>query len=153
LALKRIDDTAELASIVSHVTETMLGIRFVAAPDGAEPDGGLFWKNAALPIAGANPLVIAVSADAAGCRALSGAMFSCSGDQVDESMMNDSLCELANMTAGLLKSALGLDQALGLPRIRDAHDLFGARPPQEGCKRHLLRADHLNLVLSIVTGI
>jgi len=42
-------------------------------------------------------------------------MFSCPASDVDPSMINDALRELVNMTAGLLRTELALDQALAVP--------------------------------------
>ena len=44
-------------------------------------------------------------------------MFSCPTSAVDAAMIDDALCELVNMTAGLLKMEMALDQALSLPQV------------------------------------
>ncbi len=135
-----------LASLVSNVTSTMLGISFVAdLQRAAKPT--LVWRTAMLPIAGARPITIGLSSDQAGCLALSGAMFSVPSEKVDSSMINDALCELVNMTAGLVKGALSLDQALGLPRILKDD----AESPAEA-HAVVLRAEGLGLVLWIHEG-
>lgn len=140
----------ELATIVSFVTETMLGIRFLpAGPDHHLPTN-VFWKNASLATDGSSPLVVAVSADQHSCRALSASMFSCRAAEVDESMIDDSLCELVNMTAGRIKTAMGVDQSLTPPRIRTAREFLADATPGPW-DRHLLRADGLHLVLSIAS--
>jgi len=140
-----------MASLVSGVTETMLGLTFV--PDEATvPPPDLVWRTAVLPIAGARPITVGLSSDETGCSKLSAAMFACGAEEVDQTMMNDSLCELVNMTAGLLKSAMSLDQALGLPKI-----VAGAEapppPPPTGPHAIVLKADALGLVLWIYEGI
>ena len=139
-----------MASLVSGVTQTMLGLTFV--PGEAQVSPGLTWRTAILPIAGDRPLTVGLSSDESGCSRLSAAMFSCPSDQVDQSMMNDSLCELVNMTAGLLKSAMSLDQALGLPKILSGPEA-PPPPPPTGPHAIVLRADALGLVLWIYEGI
>jgi hypothetical protein len=135
-----------LATLVSSVTTTMLNISFL--PDAGRPARPtLVWRTAMLPIAGARPLTIGLSSDQEGCVALSSAMFSVEPVDVDNSMINDALCELVNMTAGLVKGALSLDQALGLPRIvEDAATYAGAHSV-------VLRAKGLGLVLWIHEGV
>jgi hypothetical protein len=138
-----------MANLVSGVTQTMLGFKF--RPDEAAGPGGLAWRTAVLPIAGERPLTIGLSSDESGCSQLSAAMFACPTADVDQTMMNDSLCELVNMTAGLLKSVLSLDQALGLPKI-----MMGRHgPPAPPTSPHtiVMRADKLGLVLWIYEGV
>jgi hypothetical protein len=138
-----------MAGLVSGVTETMLGLTF--SPDEAAGPSDLAWRTAVLPIAGEHPLTVGLSSNESGCSQLSAAMFACSPSDVDQNMMNDSLCELVNMTAGLLKSVLSLDQALGLPKI-----LIGRHgPPAPPTSPHVivLKADKLGLVLWIYEGV
>jgi hypothetical protein len=103
----------KMAALVSGVTRTMCGLTF--EPDQKSDGVGLRWRTALLPIPGDRPLTVGISSDERGCSELGAAMFAIPRDQVDSSMMNDSLCELLNMTAGLLKSVMSLNQALGLP--------------------------------------
>jgi hypothetical protein len=141
--------TEDMARIVSRVTEPVLGVTFVPAANGDAAIGDE-WKTAALPIDGTNPLTVAVSADDACARVLGGNMFGMDADKVDEAMVADALCELVNMTAGLLKSAMSIDQSLGLPSMRPS-ELFSA--DGGSWKHHYLRAGALNLVLAIATRI
>ena len=141
--------TEDMARIVSRVTEPVLGMTFVAAVNGDAAIGDA-WKTAALPINGTNPLTVAVSADDACARVLGGNMFGMEAASVDDAMVADALCELVNMTAGLLKSAMAIDQSLGLPSMRRP-DLLSA--DDGGWKHHYLRAGALNLVLAIATRI
>jgi len=113
--LERLPPPEQLAKMVSSVTQTMLGITFTPAGDSVTASLG--WRSAVLPIPGATPITVGLSSNQSGCERLSSAMFSVSEAEVDNNMMDDSLCELVNMTAGLVKSALSLDQALGLPKI------------------------------------
>ena len=142
-------ETAEMARIVSQVTEPVLGITFNESRE-APLEVGTDWKTAALPIHGGNPITVAVSADDACARQLGATMFATVAEQVDETMVADALCELVNMTAGLVKSALRIDQALGLPTMRQTEILHEA----DGTwSRHFLRAGQLNLVLAVATRI
>lgn len=142
-------ETSEMARIVSQVTEPVLGLTFREALNGPASVGN-DWKTAALPIHGGNPLTVAVAADDACCRTLGANMFATPEERVDETMVNDALCELVNMTAGLLKSALRIDQALGLPSMRGAQ-LF--TDESNSWSHHFLRAGDLNLVLAVATRI
>jgi hypothetical protein len=139
----------QMAELVSGVTRTMLGFTF--EPDGANTHQSLAWRTAVLPIAGATPLTVGLSSDEEGCSKLAGAMFGLEQAEVDASMMNDSLCELVNMTAGLLKTSMNLNQALGLPRILagvDAPEVPAASPHVV-----VLKAQQLGLVLWIYEGV
>ncbi len=139
----------KMASLVSGVTETMLGLSF--QPDSASGHEGLTWRTAVLPIAGERPLTVGLSSDQHGCSQLSAAMFACPREQVDQTMMNDALCELVNMTAGLLKSVMSLNQALGLPKILAGCDA----PSVPSASPHVivLKADALGLALWIYEGV
>jgi hypothetical protein len=138
-----------MAALVSGVTQTMLGLTFV--PDGATGHRQLSWRTAVLPIAGARPLTVGLSSDQIGCSQLSAAMFACPKEQVDQNMMNDALCELVNMTAGLLKSLMSLNQALGLPKILNGSDAPAV--PAASPQVIVLKADALGLVLWIYEGV
>jgi hypothetical protein len=139
----------KMASIVSGVTQTMLGLTFV--PDASTAHRDLSWRTAVLPIAGARPITVGLSSDQTGCRRLSAAMFACPPDQVDHTMMNDALCELVNMTAGLLKRLMSLNQALGLPKILDA--AHAPAVPTASPEVIVLKADALGLALWIYEGV
>ena len=139
-----------LATMVSNVTQTMLGISFVASQ--GEPPDALKWKTAVLPIPGSRPITVGLSSDEPSCTALSAAMFAVAHAEVDSTMVDDSLRELLNMTAGLVKSNLSLDQALGLPTIRPA----GVEHPKvsaPGGAGVVLKAKSLGLFLWICEGI
>ena len=142
-------ETTEIAKIVSQITEPVLGITFSAA-SSPQTSVSADWKTASLPIHGGNPITVAVAADEACGRQLGATMFATPTEKVDEAMVDDALCELVNMTAGRLKSALRIDQALGLPTIRPPEIL------QDGdgtWSQHFLRAGQLNLVLAVATRI
>jgi hypothetical protein len=140
-----------LASLVSQVTDTMLGISFVP-DDRASLSEDLRWKTALLPIPGLRPLTVGLSSDRVGCAALSAAMFSVTAAEVDMEMMDDSLRELVNMTAGLLKTALVLDQSLGLPKVFASDQIPGSLGAPCG-HTLVLKARDLGLVLWVNEGI
>jgi len=137
-----------LAKIVSSITETMLGISFRADTARGVGTAALCWRTATLRIPGARPLTVGLSSDAAGCVALGAALFAAEAKNVDQEMIDDSLRELVNMTAGLLKSMLRLDQLLGLPRIVEAE----GEPDLKGSQTVVLRANQLGLVLWVAEG-
>jgi hypothetical protein len=105
-----------LAALVSNVTETMLGLSFAPALSvAAHP--GLTWRTAIMLVDGQRPVSVGLSSDETGCAKLAAAMFGCKTDGVDVGMINDALSELVNMTAGLIKREMSLDQALTVPKI------------------------------------
>jgi hypothetical protein len=135
----------KLARAVSQVTSTMLGFTVTATN---RPDGHLLWRTAVLSIAGEKPWSVALSSNERGCQVLGAAMFACTPETVEPAMIDDSLCELVNMTAGQMRSLLALDQALGLPRV-------GAGPgpepvDQQGWKRLVLASGTIEIVLSLI---
>ncbi len=112
----KMPETAVLASLLSEVTSTMLGIPFQAA-QGDERIELLCWRSAILPIGAEEILQVALASDQRGCAILGARMFQVELAEVDASMIDDTLRELVNMTAGMIKRAIGADMALGLPRI------------------------------------
>jgi len=141
-----------LAALVSNVTQTMLGISFAARDPGSlvrESPIDLGWRTAMLPIPGPRPITIALSSNKESCAALGAAMFSCPEGEVDSLMMDDSLNELVNMTAGQIKSTLAIDQALGLPKIVGESELKRIGNETQW-KSVALRAGAVELVVWIV---
>jgi hypothetical protein len=142
---------ATLAAVVSGVTETMFGLSFTA--DGAgQPWNELVWRAAVLPIPGARPLTVGLSSDQPGCLTLASMMFQMAPADVADDMLSDALCELVNMTAGLLKSNLKLEQALGLPRVVPSGQPPVPAPPFLS-NSVVLRAEKVGLVLWVFEGI
>ncbi|MGB8293832.1 MAG: chemotaxis protein CheX [Polyangia bacterium] len=114
--MKQLPSSERLAVLVSNVTQTMLGISFAASlGDQAHPD--LCWRIAVTLVDGPRPLTVGLSSSQPGCLALTAAMFSCPVSAVDAPMISDALRELVNMTAGLLKTEMALDQALSLSQV------------------------------------
>ena len=142
----------KIARLVSNVTETMLGISFEPVVP-LEPAPHLIWRTVMLPIPGKYPITVGLSSDEAGCVRLSSAMFQVSNAEVDSTMMNDSLLELLNMTAGLVKSTLSLDQSLGLPRVVPNNDPLVKAAHDASTSLTLLRAKEVGLMLWILQGV
>ncbi|MGC3998689.1 MAG: chemotaxis protein CheX [Anaeromyxobacter sp.] len=140
-----------MAAVVSGVTQTMLGLTFVPDKEG-KPWNDYVWRAAVLPIPGARPLTVGLSSDRPGCHALGAAMFQVPVDEVSDEMLSDSLCELVNMTAGMLKTQLKLEQALGLPKVVPEGQPPVPGPPPD-TNSVVLRAEHLGLVLWVFEGL
>ena len=138
-----------LAALVTGVTETMLGISF--KPAAFADIGRWRWRTAVLPIPGAVPITVGLSSDEPGCLALGSAMFACERERLDAAMMNDALCELVNMTAGVVKTAMDLDQTLGLPSILESESETH-RLVDKGWPPVVLKADGLGLLLWLCAG-
>lgn len=117
----KLPDPATMASLVSTVTQTMCGVSFEPADDTNRP-AELCSRMASLPISGARPVRVVLASNPGGAAALSSALFGMTTSDLDDAMVNDALCELLNMAAGQIRTALGLDQALGLPKIVDGSD-------------------------------
>ena len=109
-------DPQTLATLVSNVTQTMCGISFEPSKEVRQVDPA-GWRLAVLPITGKRGIQILLSSDHTSSLGLGAALLGFPADQLDSSMIDDSLCELLNMAAGQIKRALALDDALGLPRI------------------------------------
>lgn len=108
------------------------------------------WRTVVLPIPGARPVTIALSSDRHGCAALASAMLGMAEDDIDLGMIDDFMRELVNMTAGQIKSELSLDQALGLPRVREADTVFSAA---HAWHHQVLDSGSISLVVSLVNAI
>ena len=103
-----------LATMVNSVTTTMMNVKFALARGASERAA---FRRAVLPIPGTTPVSIALACDEGSCRQLGAKLFCVKPGEVDVGMIEDTLRELANITAGQVKRAMALDQALGLPRI------------------------------------
>jgi hypothetical protein len=116
--MKPMPKAERLAAMVTNVTETMLGISFAAAQE-VKAHPVLNWRTAIMLVDGPRPVSVGLSSDEGGCSKLTAAMFGCDSGRVDVGMINDALRELVNMTAGLIKREMALDQALTVPLIVD----------------------------------
>ena len=108
-----------LASMVTNVTETMWGLSFGISHQPADLpwEEEPCWRTATLPINGPRHLNVAVASDKPGGTALCSAMFMCEVGEVAPGMIDEGLSELANIVAGQVKNAMGLDDTLGLPSL------------------------------------
>jgi hypothetical protein len=147
IAKSALPESGILAELLSEVTSTMLGLPFHAA-EGDERIELLCWRSAVLPIGQGEVLQVALASDERGCALLGSRMFQVALGEVDASIIDDTLRELVNMTAGMIKRALGADMALGLPRIVSESRPYG---PPRGWRRVLLRAadDAVEMVLFV----
>lgn len=145
--MRPLPDPQTLARLVSNVTSTLFGVSFKPCETTPHPTDGQ-WTTALLPINGSRPMTVGLASEQGSCTRLSAKLFSCTPENVDQGMRDDSLRELANMTAGLVKSTLGLDAVLGLPRIAKGAEVPESQPVQ----RVLLSADQLGLLLWVSEG-
>lgn len=136
-----------LARSVSRVTTAMIGLTFRVASIQSPV---ALWRTVALPIPGKRPVTVALSSDRLGCSSLASAMLGMAEDDIGLDMIDDFMRELVNMTAGQIKSELSLDQALGLPRVRDGDVLFAQQPAWGHC---VLDSGSINLVVSLVAAL
>jgi CheY-specific phosphatase CheX len=100
--------------MVNSVTTTMMNVKFALVPQTQliAP-----FRRAVLPIPGLQKIAVVVTGDEPSCAKLGARLFMVTPAEVDVSMMEDTLRELANITAGQVKRAMAIDSALGLPRI------------------------------------
>jgi hypothetical protein len=111
----RLPDALTLADLVSNVTETICGTKFVPAND-ADRGESICGRMVMMPIKGPRDITIVLSCDAAGGQALGAALRGCPREQLTRAMIDDAIAELLNMVAGQIQTALEIDQPLGLPR-------------------------------------
>ncbi|MDP1829178.1 MAG: hypothetical protein Q8L48_38295 [Archangium sp.] len=137
-----------LASMVNAVTTTMMNVKFVLAPatQNVAP-----FRRAVLPIPGPVPVAVVVSGDELSCQRLGAGLFSVTPAEVDLSMMEDTLRELANITAGQVKRSMSIDGALGLPRIVVGGGAWGGSG--SGKQLIVLRADRDDIHLEVLVAL
>ncbi|HET6147060.1 MAG TPA: chemotaxis protein CheX [Polyangia bacterium] len=156
--MSRLPSPEDLAKLVSYVFDVMLTLRCELVGRRPVRDGetardrlqGLAWRTAVLPIAGIQPLTVALSSDERGCLALSAALFACAQTSVDQEMIDDTLRELVNMIGGQVRSAVAKDHSLGLARIdgtADRIDGHGLHETQHECV--VLRAGSFELAVQV----
>jgi len=129
--------------MVNSVTTTMMNVKFALVPEPriVEP-----FRRAVLPIQ-AKKLAVVVTGDEPSCKKLGARLFSMTPAEIDVSMMEDTLRELANITAGQVKRAMSIDSALGLPRIVKGDADWGGTPG--GQQLIVLRADSDDIHLEV----
>ena len=105
----------ELAALVSKVTEAMCQTTFV--PDDPLARGeSLYHQMVMIPLRGEKDIVVVVSFDERGGRALGAAFFGCAERDLTQSMIDDVIAELLNMVAGQISGATSFTYSLGIPR-------------------------------------
>ncbi len=105
-----------LAALVSNVTETICGTRFVPASDDLSRGQSICGRMVMLPIPGDRDISLILSCDATGSQALAAALHNRPAEQLTRAMIDDAISEFLNMVAGQIQRALDIDQQLGLPR-------------------------------------
>jgi len=154
--MSRLPSPEDLAKLVSYVFDVMLTLRCELVGRRPVRDGetardrlqGLAWRTAVLPIAGSQPLTVALSSDERGCLALSAALFACAQTAVDQEMIDDTLRELVNMIGGQVRSAIAKDHSLGLAQIdTSAEQSNGHDGTQHQCV--VLRAGSFELAVQV----
>jgi len=130
--------------MVNSVTTTMMNVKFALVPMA---ELTVPFRRAVLPIAGPVPVSVVVTGDEASCQALGARLFMVTPQDVDISMMEDTLRELANITAGQVKRAMSLDSALGLPRIVKGTDPWSGTVG--GQQLIVLRAESADIHLEV----
>ena len=104
----------ELAALVSNVTRPMMGRVFEPSQATSQL---IPTRVAFLPLLGGAPRRVVISADDTSLIPLGAALFQIAEPDVDPSIIDDSLGELLNMTAGQIKNLLEPQLLLGLPTV------------------------------------
>jgi hypothetical protein len=113
--MSKLPDPETLAALVSHVTETMCGTRFVPGDLLARGES-LYLQMVMIPLMGEPNITVVLSSDALGSRALGTAFFGANDEKLTQLMIDDAIAELLNMVAAQIASALACGHTLGLPR-------------------------------------
>ncbi|MCU0694956.1 MAG: chemotaxis protein CheX [Myxococcaceae bacterium] len=133
-----------ITTMVNSVTGTMMNLKFALAKG---PTLRAPFRRAVLPIPGATPVSVIVTSDKQSCEKLGARLFMVSPAAVDTSMMEDTLRELANITAGQVRRAMSLDQALGLPKILTGDESWTVAVSKSQCIT--LRATEADVELEV----
>ena len=139
-------DAATLARLVNVVTSTMFGVNFQVARDPVDPKR--YTRMAAIAIGGPHPLRVALASDDESCGKLCSRLFGCPPDKLEPWMIDDQLCELVNMAAGQIKTAVAPEMALTVPKIVTPPEVAPAADSGDPCSV-ILRAEALHLLLTI----
>jgi two-component system, chemotaxis family, chemotaxis protein CheY len=70
-----------------------------------------------VPLIGVPNYVVSLRGNSRGCVALASAMFNCAKHLTNQSMIDDAMCELANMVAGQIKNLMARDHQIGTPSV------------------------------------
>jgi Chemotaxis phosphatase CheX len=130
--------------MVNSVTTSMMNVKFALVSRSA---GRAPFRRAVLPIPGQSPVSVVLTSDEVSCQALGAKLFCVTPKEVDVTMIEDTLRELANITAGQVKRAMSLDQALGLPRILTGTEEWASAI--NSTQQVLLKADGLDIELEV----
>ncbi len=122
-----------LTKLVNSVTTTMIKVKFSQTDPAAAKAG---FRRAVLVIPGSQPVSVELSCDEESGHKLVHKFFGVDSIHDKRDLLDDALSELANITAGQVKRAMSIDQALGLPQVFDG----GTTAPPSG-NRVTLRAD------------
>lgn len=136
----------QLARVINSVTTSMLNLSFTLVdqtPRKPVPDA----RVAVVLVSGRRPLIVTVGARPESAGLMAGAMFGCEPSTLDEMMIDDALCEVANVTAGQIKRSLAVDQTLGLPVVVSGRLLVERVP--DVCDGVLLRSGPIELSISL----
>ncbi len=120
-----------LADLICEATQNMWGVPLTLVGEASTAGSGTspasHSRMVLLEVSGAPTLSIVVASDEAGGTALGGVMFACPRDEVSTPMIDDSLCELANILAGQLKTLMAPAHVLGLPTVLDPKQFLHQR--------------------------
>jgi two-component system, chemotaxis family, chemotaxis protein CheY len=77
-----------------------------------------------VPLIGQPNYLVILCTNAEGGMALASAMFSCNRKLATQPMVEDSMCELANMVAGHAKGLLAREHQIGVPSVVTDHEIL-----------------------------
>jgi hypothetical protein len=134
-----------VAAVVLELIQGMLGIEGVLHVEAGLPAPS--WRTASIAIRGDHGLV-AVSADPRSCCLLTAAMLS-REPEYDPVLIDEVLCELANIIAGQIATLMAIDDDLDRPEIVDTHRyLSDAREPSWRSRRFRIEPIQLAVLLT-----
>lgn len=145
--MRNLPSPTSLATMVNSVTTTMMNVKFALVSPQPQPSNLQVFRRAVLPIPGSVPVAVMVAGDESSCQKLGARLFSMTAANVDVTMMEDTLRELANITAGQVKRAMAIDAALGLPKILTAAEPWDTSAA--GQQLIVLRADTEDIHLEV----
>jgi hypothetical protein len=113
--MSKLPDPKVLAVLVSNVTRTMCDTIFVPGDPSARGES-ICTQMVMIPLRGDPEIVVVVSSDTRGGRALATAFFGGMPRDITQDMIDDAIAELLNMVAAQISTALQLNHTLGFPR-------------------------------------
>jgi hypothetical protein len=115
--MSKLPSSEALANLVNEAVENMWGVPLTYLAETTGQSHSVHSRMVRLDVSGAPGIAVVVSSDEAGGEALGGVMFSCSREELSPSMVEDSLCELANILAGQIKTLIAPDHLMSLPSV------------------------------------